>query len=98
MASPVDPAAARTALAWQRTALSILAGALFLVRLSEGWLRLVGLVTVLVVAPATAWVVWGARSDERDNPPHPGRYAAVAATSAALGLAALLMTLTGSFP
>ena len=40
MTSPADPAAARTALAWQRTALSILAAALLLVRLSEGWSRL----------------------------------------------------------
>lgn len=97
MTSPADPAAARTALAWQRTALSILAAALLLVRLSEGWSRLLALGTVLIIAPATVWVVWGSRFDVRDRRPRPGRYAAVAAASTLLGLAVLALVTTGAF-
>ena len=95
MSFPADPAAARTALAWQRTALSVLAGALLLVRLSEGWSRLLAVGTVLILAPAIAWVVWGARFDARDRHPHPGRYAALAVASTLLGLAVLLLVVTG---
>lgn len=87
-----ETAQVRTRLAWQRTALSILAGALLLVRLSEGWWRAVGLVTVLVVAPATLWVVWRARP-ATEGTVHGGAFAAMAAASVVLGLGVVVVLL-----
>jgi hypothetical protein len=86
-----ETAQVRTGLAWQRTALSILAGALLLIRMSQGWWRVVGLVTVLVVAPATLWVVWRARPAAAAD--RGGSFAAMAGASAVLGLGGVVVVL-----
>ena len=87
-----ETAQVRTRLAWQRTALSILAGALLLVRLSEGWWRAVGLVTVLVVTPAALWVVWSTRPAAKGIG-RGGACAAMAGASVVLGLGVVLVVL-----
>ena len=48
----------RTALAWQRTALSLLGGAAVVARLAFDDLGLMAVVGFLVVLPLVAWVMW----------------------------------------
>ena len=48
----------RTALAWQRTALSLLAGAAVVARLAFDDLGLPAVIGFLVVLPLVAWVMW----------------------------------------
>jgi uncharacterized membrane protein YidH (DUF202 family) len=48
----------RTALAWQRTALSLLAGAAVVARLALDDLGLVAVLGFLVVLPLVVWVMW----------------------------------------
>lgn len=58
-----DPGSAneRTALAWQRTALSILAGSALLTRLTVDRLGWPALSILLVSGPLSLWVFWEAR-------------------------------------
>jgi uncharacterized membrane protein YidH (DUF202 family) len=51
----------RTALAWQRTALSMLAGSAIVARLTFDRLGAIALVSVMVVAPLALWVFWEGR-------------------------------------
>lgn len=51
----------RTALAWQRTALSILASAAIMARLTWGELGVVGSVPLLVAMVLSTWVFWESR-------------------------------------
>ena len=53
---------ARTALAWQRTALSLLAGAAIVARLTLDSLGLVAVAAFLVVLPLAGWVLWESRA------------------------------------
>lgn len=48
----------RTALAWQRTALSLLGGAAVVARLAFDDLGLLAVLGFLVVLPLVAWVMW----------------------------------------
>jgi len=48
----------RTALAWQRTALSLLAGAAVVARLAFDDLGLLAVLGFLVVLPLVVWVMW----------------------------------------
>lgn len=57
----------RTALAWQRTALSLLAGAAVLSRLTFDRLGPVGLLSVGVALPLTLWVFVESRGRYRDT-------------------------------
>ncbi|MGH3413277.1 MAG: DUF202 domain-containing protein [Marmoricola sp.] len=56
----------RTALAWQRTALSLVAGAAALSRLTYHWLGMWSLACLLVALPFGVWVI--ARSRPGDGP------------------------------
>jgi uncharacterized membrane protein YidH (DUF202 family) len=53
---------ARTALAWQRTALSLLAGSAIVARLTLDSLGLVAVAAFLVVLPLAGWVLWESRA------------------------------------
>ncbi|TFV53964.1 DUF202 domain-containing protein [Geodermatophilus sp. DF01-2] len=100
-----DPGAQneRTALAWRRTALALLAAALVGARLlvSDGWAA--GLWAVVLVLPASAWVLWMAnRRYAKASAALAGRTAlpdgrlptAVAAVTVGLGLMELQYLLT----
>jgi uncharacterized membrane protein YidH (DUF202 family) len=53
---------ARTALAWQRTALSLLAGSAIVARLTLDSLGVFAVVAFLVVLPLAGWVLWESRA------------------------------------
>jgi uncharacterized membrane protein YidH (DUF202 family) len=55
----------RTALAWQRTAVALLAGAAIVARLVLVRLGEVAVVCVVVALPVTLWVLWEGRSRYR---------------------------------
>lgn len=85
----------RTALAWQRTALSLMAGSAVLARLTFERLGLLSLVAVLIAFVLSSWVFWESR----------GRYAHSAGvrmrgrerggrSSAAITAATVLIALT----
>ena len=87
----------RTALAWQRTALSLLAGALVLARLTYERLGLLSLSSLLLAAPLCLWVFVESRGRYRHDAgiqlrarPRGGRAPAVlAAGLACMGLTEL---------
>lgn len=72
----------RTALAWQRTALSVLAGSLVMARLSFDELGPLALVSLAIALPLSTWVLL--RSRPRHHRPATGTPAA--ALAAAIGL------------
>jgi uncharacterized membrane protein YidH (DUF202 family) len=85
----------RTALAWQRTALSMVAGSALLSRLTVDQLGAAALVSFVVVAPLALWVFWESRGRYRHDAgiaarrrPRGGR------APAALAAATLLMAAT----
>jgi len=91
----------RTALAWQRTALSLLGGAAVVARLAFDDLGLLAVLGFLVVLPLVAWVMWESRGRYRQHAgvrprarPRGGRspaaLAAVAVVIAVTELAAIL--------
>jgi uncharacterized membrane protein YidH (DUF202 family) len=93
----------RTALAWQRTALSLLAGSAAVARLTVGRLGPLALLCVVVAVPAAGWVFLESRSRYRRDAeltgrdrPRGGRAPAVLAlltvTIALTELAALLVS------
>jgi uncharacterized membrane protein YidH (DUF202 family) len=53
---------ARTALAWQRTALALLAGAAIVARLTLDSLGVLAVAAFLVVLPLAGWVLWESRA------------------------------------
>ncbi len=57
----------RTALAWQRTALSLLASSLILARLTFGRLGVVSLVPVVAAVAVTAWIFFESRGRYRHD-------------------------------
>lgn len=57
----------RTALAWQRTALSLVAGSAGLSRLTFDRLGPVALVSVVVAVPLSMWVFWESRGRYRHD-------------------------------
>ena len=66
----MDPGLApeRTALAWQRTALSIVFGTLLLARLTIGQIGVVAVVVLGVSVPLALWVYAESRRRYRGNP------------------------------
>ena len=66
---PADPGLGneRTALAWQRTALSVLAGSAVLARLTAPGLGWFSLLAVAVAVPTTAWIMVEARGRYRHD-------------------------------
>jgi uncharacterized membrane protein YidH (DUF202 family) len=86
---PEDPgtAGARTALAWQRTALTVLAGALVLSRLTLDALGPAAFVVVVVSVPLAVWVLVESRFRHRRGTLQGGR-AAAGLTAAVVALAA----------
>jgi uncharacterized membrane protein YidH (DUF202 family) len=57
----------RTALAWQRTALSLAGGSAILARLTLDRLGAAALVSVAVAAPLALWVLWESRGRYRHD-------------------------------
>jgi uncharacterized membrane protein YidH (DUF202 family) len=55
----------RTALAWQRTALALMAGAAIISRLSLDSLSVFAVVAVAVAVPVGVWVLWASRQRYR---------------------------------
>lgn len=93
----------RTALAWQRTALGLLAGAAIVSRLALGSLGVFAAVAVVVAMPLTGWVLWASR---RRYHAHAGRRfrlrqrggrapAALAAVTVVIGVTELAALLAG---
>ena len=84
-----DPGTApeRTALAWQRTALTVLAGALLVSRLTLDTLGAAAFVVVVVTVPIAVWVLVESRLRHRRGTRQGGR-AAAALTAAVVALAA----------
>jgi uncharacterized membrane protein YidH (DUF202 family) len=64
-----DPGAAneRTALAWQRTALSLLAGSAILSRITLDRLGLAAMTSVVVAVPLGSWVFFESRARYRQS-------------------------------
>jgi len=100
-----DPGAQneRTALAWQRTALSLMAGSAVLARLTYEPLGPLSLAGVLVAFPLSCWVFWesrgryahsaGVRKRGRDRGGRSAAALAIAVVSLALTeLAAILVS------
>jgi uncharacterized membrane protein YidH (DUF202 family) len=77
----------RTALAWQRTALTVLAGALLVSRLSLDALGPAAFAVLVVTVPLAVWVLVESRFRHRRGSPQGGRAAAVL-TAAVVALAA----------
>ena len=77
MAEPPGTATERTALAWQRTALAVLAGALLLARITFEELGRLAFVVVVVAVPLALWVLVESRSRARRGVLRGGRAAAV---------------------
>ncbi|WP_148572929.1 DUF202 domain-containing protein [Nocardioides caldifontis] len=67
----------RTTLAWQRTALTVLAGALLVSRLTLDALGPAAFVVVVVAIPLALWVLVESRLRHRRGHPQGGRSAAV---------------------
>ncbi len=101
----LDPGAGneRTALAWQRTALALVAGAAILSRLTFDRLGVMALVSVAVAGPLGTWVLLesrgryrhdaGLRSRQRSRSGRaPAALAIATAVVAVTELAALLLT------
>ncbi len=86
----------RTALAWQRTALSLIAGSAALTRLTFDRLGFVSLVSVVVTVPLCAWVLTHSRNRYQrrvSTAAHQsGGHGGIA--SAALTLSVVVMALT----
>jgi uncharacterized membrane protein YidH (DUF202 family) len=101
----LDPGAAneRTALAWQRTALSVLAGSAALAKLTADRLGIAAMLSVVVGAPLALWVLVESRGRYRHTTGHRRRprgrggraAAALAVATVALCLVELVALLTG---
>jgi len=67
--APTDPGVGneRTALAWQRTALSLAGGSAILARLTLDRLGVAALLSVAVAAPLALWVFWESRGRYRHD-------------------------------
>ncbi len=104
--APADPGAAneRTALAWQRTALSVVAGSALLAKVYAGRIGAVAMLGVVVGVPLAMWVMLESRARYRRDPgssprrrPRGGRSAtALAVATAAVGLTVLVALVVGS--
>lgn len=57
----------RTALAWQRTALALVAGAAIVSRLALDRLGVLAGVSVVVAAPVMVWVLWASRRRDHSH-------------------------------
>jgi uncharacterized membrane protein YidH (DUF202 family) len=86
---PDDPGTAgeRTALAWQRTALTVIAGALLVSRLTLDTLGPAAFAVVVVAVPIAVWVLVESRLRHRRGIRQGGR-AAAGLTAAVVALAA----------
>lgn len=92
----------RTELAWQRTALSALTGALVLFRLTVGRAGSIAIVTLMMTLPVTSWVLmrsrqrhWSQRADQSGTTVGGGRPAAgMAAVVVIMSLSELLTIVT----
>lgn len=92
---PLGTATERTTLAWQRTALAVLAGALLIARLSFEDLGGLSVLVVVVAVPLAVWVVAESRWRARRGTVRGGRAAAVltaAVVVLAVGELAALVT------
>lgn len=82
----------RTALAWQRTALSLIVASVALARLTFPRLGLVSLISVLVAVPLCGWVLFESRSRYRQRASfHDSTSRRGGAESAALALSIVSM-------
>lgn len=92
----------RTTLAWQRTALALVAGSAFLSRLTFERLGVAALLSVVVAAPLGCWLVAASRTRSR-RAPGSGLYARgglapalLTAATAAVAVTELLAVVSGS--
>lgn len=85
----------RTALAWQRTALSLMAGSVALTRLTFDHLGPVSLVSVAVTLPLCAWVLHHSRTRYRRRVrvgPESSRHDGLAPAALVVSIAAMAAT------
>jgi uncharacterized membrane protein YidH (DUF202 family) len=90
----------RTALSWQRTALSLLAGSLILARLTFDRLGALAILGVVVTVVLASWVLWESRTRYHrggiSRPVRGGRAGlALASAMSVLALVELAALLTG---
>jgi hypothetical protein len=93
----------RTALAWQRTSLAIVAGSAVLTRITIGRIGLVALLSVVIGAPLGLWVMFESRERYRSRVASPsaafdrgGRAAAALAVATfAVGVTGLVAVFAG---